>query len=595
MSRVALLPDDLINQIAAGEVVERPASVLKELVENAVDAGARTIRVVLSDGGLGRVRVTDDGHGMSAEDAQLALQRHATSKLRDLEGLSRIVTLGFRGEALPSIASVSRFELRTSEPGAHSGACLRVEGGGQPLVEESASVGGTVITVDDLFFNTPARRKFLKHARTEQSHAEEALLRVALAHPEIGFFLEADGRPLLTSPASGDLRDRVAAALGTEVHPHLLAVDERRLGLRVQGHVASPEFTLNTQKGLYTFVNGRFVRDRGMNHAIQRAFQDSLPPGRQPVAVLFVEMDPREVDVNVHPQKLEVRFSDPRSIHELLVSAVQAALARARAAQETAGVPSAAAAPEYALAVQRFLDRAREGTFQPRAEDAPLFPAAAGVASPGFGQLRPDLNQAPPPGFFDGLRVLGLLGRRFYVCEARGGTLAVLDPHAARERLHLCALRDRVRGKGRGGAAGLFSATVEVPSDLARKILQRKESLSRLGWEVDDFGGNALSVQGDAPELATLDLAEILGSLAPVLPPVQDADPESFNAACRLLACAYAGHAEHEPTGALLQGLFQELDRADFASPARHGRLVLSEIPLLELQHRADATSGPEN
>ena len=599
MGRVALLPDDLVNQIAAGEVVERPASVLKELVENAVDAGARNVRVVLQDGGLGRVRVTDDGHGMSAEDAQLALQRHATSKVRDLEGLSRIMTLGFRGEALPSIASVSCFELLTSEPGAATGTGLRLEGGGSPRVEEAAPVGGTVITVDELFFNTPARRKFLKQARTEQGHAEEALLRVALAHPEVGFFLDADGKTLLASPASPDLRERIAAALGTEVHPHLLPVEERRLGLRAFGHVASPEFTSNTQKGLFTFVNGRFVRDRGINHAILRAFQDTLPPGRQPVAVLFLEMDPRDVDVNVHPQKLEVRFADPRSVQELVFSAVQSALEalKARQAEANGGVvPDGTAGAHYALAVERFLSRAREGALVPRAEDAsPFPPSAAQALSPGFGQLRPSLNEAPPPGFFDGLRFMGLLGRRFYVCEARGGTLVVLDPHAARERLQLCALRERIRGKAPATPPSLFSATVELPAELARRLVARRSALQRLGVELEPFGGTTVALKGLSPELASADLGALLAALGPVLPPSGESMDDAFDAAARLLACAAAGHSERSPTEGELQGLFAELDRADFLSPARHGRLVLSEIPLLELQHRAEGPGVPEN
>ena len=599
MGRVALLPDDLVNQIAAGEVVERPASVLKELVENAVDAGARNIRVVLQDGGLGRVRVTDDGHGMSEQDALLALQRHATSKLRDLEGLSRILTLGFRGEALPSIASVSRFELLTSEPGAATGRCLRLEGGGTPAVEEAAAVGGTVITVDELFFNTPARRKFLKQARTEQGHAEEALLRVALAHPEVGFFLDADGKTLLASPSNPDLRERIAAALGTQVHPHLLPVEERRLGLRVYGHVASPEFTFPTQKGLYTFINGRFIRDRGLNHAIQRAFQDTLPPGRQPVAVLFLEMDPRDVDVNVHPQKLEVRFADPRSVQELAFSAVQGALetARAKAAQDGGGqVPDGAAGAHYALAVERFLNRAREGAFVPRAEDAsPFPPSAAQALAPGFGQLRPTLNEAPPPGFFDGLRFLGLLGRRFYVCEARGGTLVVLDPHALRERLQLCAFRERVRGKAPPGAPSLFSVSVELPADLARRLVARRGVLGRLGVELEPFGGTTVALKGLPPELAGADLAQVLAALGPVLPASEQSLPEAFDAAARVLACAAAGHSGRVPTEGELQALFAELERADFLAPARHGRVVLSEIPLLELQHRADGPGFPEN
>src|SRR3712207_5025884 len=280
MARIALLSDVLINKIAAGEVVERPASVVKELVENSIDAGSRTVRVTLEKGGLGRITISDDGHGMGREDARLCLERHATSKLRELDDLFTINTKGFRGEALPAIASVSRFTLETAEPGAQVGTKVVVEGGGEPLVEEAPPRVGTVISVEDLFYNTPARRKFMRRESTELQHAEEAVIRLALAHPDVAFFVEHGGQQLFTSPASpGDPRERIAAALGPGVHPHLVPVEERRLGVSVTGHIASPEYTLPNARGIYTFVNRRYIRDRGLNSAIQRAFQEFLAAG----------------------------------------------------------------------------------------------------------------------------------------------------------------------------------------------------------------------------------------------------------------------------------------------------------------------------
>ena len=337
MGRIKLLSADLINKIAAGEVVERPASVVKELAENAIDAKATTIRVQLSEGGLNAITIIDDGHGMSAEDARLSLERHATSKLADQEALFQILTKGFRGEALPTIASVSRFMLQTSEPGSVCGTKVFFDESGAMIVEDAAALGGTRIDVLDLFYNTPARRKFLKRESTELAHCEEAIIRLSLAHPEVGFSVEHGERLLFSSPTTmADPKERISAALGVEVGPHLLAIEERTLGVTVTGFVASPELTFATARGLYTFVNHRYIRDRGLNSAIQRSFQDSLPPGRQPVAVIHIELDPRAVDVNVHPQKLEVRFADPRSVQLAVATAISRALKAARPAQRTA-------------------------------------------------------------------------------------------------------------------------------------------------------------------------------------------------------------------------------------------------------------------
>jgi DNA mismatch repair protein MutL len=395
MGRIHRLSNELINQIAAGEVVERPASVVKELAENAVDAQATVVRVQLAEGGLGAISVSDDGHGMSASDALLCLERHATSKLVDAEGLFHIVTKGFRGEALPSIASVSRFTLTTSEPGAPEGTRVRVEGGAAAQVEPVAPSPGTRIDVDELFFNTPARRKFLKRASTELTHCEEAVVRLALAHPEVGFFLEHGGRPLLSSPATADLRERIGALLGAAVLPHLLPIDEHRLGVSVTGFVASPEFTLPTARALYTFVNQRYVRDRGVNSAVQRAFQETLPPGRQPLTVIFIDLDTRAVDVNVHPQKLEVRFADPRSVQEALSAAIGRALKAAPWRQGMEGPAEPGLQAQYAQAVERFLNRSQEGTLLPTGAAPALGALEAGRAP--FGTLRPSLNDAPPP------------------------------------------------------------------------------------------------------------------------------------------------------------------------------------------------------
>ncbi len=572
MGRIRRLSDELINKIAAGEVVERPASVVKELAENAIDAGATTVKVMLSEGGLGAIAIIDDGSGMSREDARLSLERHATSKLLDTEGLFHILTKGFRGEAIPSIASVSRFTMLTAEPGASVATKITIEGGGPASIEDAPAPGGTRIDVLDLFFNVPARRKFLKRESTELTHCEEAVTRLALAHPEVGFFVEHGGKLLISSPATPTRpKERIAALLGAEVEPHLLEIDERRLGVHVHGFIASPEFTLPTARGLYTFVNRRYVRDRGVNAAVQRAFQDTLPPGRQPVCAIFIDVDPRSVDVNVHPQKLEVRFSDIRSVTEALGAAVTRALKAAPWRQSPSQPVGDALHAHYAQAVDRFLARAQEGGQGLALEPLPVPSQTTAFGT--FGTERPGLNEAPPPNYFSSLKFLGELGKRLWVCEGPGGSLVVLDPRAVRERVVLEALRERFESGALAAASPtLFSAT--FASSQAPTILAARERLSTYGVEVEEFGGETLAVKRVPAELETASVGDWLQALA------GSADDES---ALKALAHAVGSLPLRSVTHDEVKRLMAQLDEADFSVPTTRSKIVVSDIPLLDL------------
>ncbi len=611
-TRIARLSDALINKIAAGEVVERPASVVKELCENALDAGATVVRVSLESGGLKRIAISDDGHGMSRDDARLSLERHATSKLRQLDDLFHILTMGFRGEALPSIASVSRFSLHTAEPGASVGTRVVVEDGGAVHVEDAPPRVGTVVTVEDLFFNTPARRKFMRREDTELKHAEEAVIRLALARPDVGFFVEHNGLPLFTSPAcEADPRERIAQVLGTEAHPHLFPVEERRLGVSVTGHIASPEYTLSNARGLYTFVNRRYVRDRALISSIQRAYQEFLPAGRQPVVVLFLEVDPAAVDVNVHPQKIEVRFSDQRGVTDAVHAAITRMLRAAPwlgAASGEGRPPEPQQAAHYALAVERFLTRAQEaawGAPLPAVHDGPASgprptpnfvpppPGAApafvpgGGQRPAFGQAQPMLNEAPPPGYFGALRPMGVLGGRFHICEGPGGTLVVLDPHAALERARLTAFHHLLE-EGRAPAPSLFGTTLELPLPAARALVEGREALARLGFDLEPFGGTAIALKSVPPGLEGADPKALLEALSRALPPKGSAlDAVALAEALRVMACHAARSSDGSLTDAKLRALLGELDRADFHPACLHGTVVVLEMPLLELERRA--------
>jgi DNA mismatch repair protein MutL len=572
MQTISLLSDELVDQIAAGEVVERPASVVKELGENALDAGAKSVLVRLEGGGTQRIEVVDDGRGMSADDAPLSLRRHATSKLSTLAGLQRIATFGFRGEALAAVASVSRLLLRTAEPGAATGTEVRVDAGTM-AVGVAAARAGTQVVVEDLFYAVPARRKFLRRQETELRHCEQAVLRLALAHPAVAFRLEHGGRVLLSLPASaGDVAERIAAALGAEVHPHLLPVEERRLDVRVHGVIASPEYSQSTARGLYTFVNGRHVRDRAVHAAIHRGLQPLLPPGRQPVGVLFIELEPGAVDVNVHPQKLEVRFSDTAGVTD----AVQAAVGRAVRGAEwlQGGGPAQNVTPDYAEAVERFLRLAREGpgSAVPFPQEPPEGDAPS--RAPAFGESRPGRNEAPAPGFFGRLRLLGFLDRQAVVCEGPGNSLVVLDLHAAYERVCLARLIRRQPPKG--AQAEFLGPPVGVAPSAATRLAERAEVLAELGLAFEAFGAGSLRWRSVPSALAGLGGEALVQAVVSA----PDGQLETLQAA---LACATATLSVTDFSEGGVVRLLRELDASDFSRPCLHGALVTLELPLRQL------------
>jgi DNA mismatch repair protein MutL len=321
--RIQRLPDALVNKIAAGEVVERPASVVKELLENSLDAGARRVTVAVEDGGRTLIRVSDDGSGIAAEEAGLAFAQHATSKVASVEDLFAISTMGFRGEALASIASVSHATMVTRTAASEQGVRIEVRDSAAGAAMPCAAAVGTSIEVRDLFYSVPARRKFLRTDATEFSHIHEMVLRAALPHPVVGFELWNNGRVVLELPASGDHRMRVGEALGKELYPQLMEVDFLERGIRVHGFIGQPSLARATAKYQYVFLNGRFIRDRAILHAVKEAYRGLVEPASQPVAILFLEMDPGMFDVNVHPQKTEVRFRDSGSVYRAVLAAMR--------------------------------------------------------------------------------------------------------------------------------------------------------------------------------------------------------------------------------------------------------------------------------
>ncbi|MCA1825462.1 MAG: DNA mismatch repair endonuclease MutL, partial [Myxococcales bacterium] len=474
MARIQLLPETLRNQIAAGEVIERPAAVVKELVENALDAGATRVEVDLIDGGRRLVSVRDDGTGMDREDALLSLERHATSKLRSKEDLFAIASYGFRGEALPSMAAVSRFTLLTQEPNASKGTRIEVEGGTAVKAEDAGAPPGTTVEVRDLFWNVPARRKFLKRAPAEQAQCIDAMLRLALPRPDVHFTLRENGRALVQLPAGGDVLERRAEdALGREVRGHLLSWKGETRGIRAHGLAVSPEVEYGSARNVWVFVNGRAVKDRSLTHAVLRAYGELMPHGRYPGAIVFLEVPPAEVDVNVHPAKAEVRLADPRAAWDAIYGGLTPILSRS-----SSWLP-----PPRTYAMP------------------PAGPQAHTVAEP-----QADLVKRPT--YFHGLRYLGQLHRTYLVCEGPRG-LVLIDQHAAHERVNYQMLRSRTQP----AQPLLVPQVLELTAAAAERISAAKDDLAALGIELDRFGETAIAVKSLPHALTGANLPALLADL----------------------------------------------------------------------------------
>ncbi len=597
MPTIRVLPPGLVNQIAAGEVVERPASVVKELVENALDAGATSIAVEVEDGGLSLVRVADDGRGMDRDDALLALERHATSKLRDADGLAAISTLGFRGEAVPAIASVARVRIDTTHADGEAGTRVEIEGGEVAGIAGVARRRGTTVEVRDLFFNTPARRKFMRAPATEAGHVTEAMVRLLLAREGVGFTLRSGGRPVLAVRPGEELAERTAQAIGREAARHLVRVDASRGPIAVRGVVTSPDHSQATGRSLYLFVNGRYVRDRAAAHAVLRAYAGVLPPGRQPAGALFVEMPLDRVDVNVHPQKLEVRFAEPREVQDALHHAVAAALRSAPwlgapsrgapgpqvATDGRAGAPASPSASEDAASVLAWARAIHppegSGAELPlRREDdagAPRLPLPASDA-------------ATPAGYFASLRYIGQHARTYLVCAAPGGGLVILDQHASHERLLFHRIRAAMAGRALQVQPFLVPQVVTLPPPVARALEGAAAELLRLGLEVEPFGGDAFAVKGAPAILGGAELAPLLTDLAQQIEQLGrgSAVDEALHDLAATMACHSAVRANQELGADEARALLAGLDAADFKARCPHGRPVVFEIPLAELERR---------
>lgn len=573
--RIQRLPEDVAARIAAGEVVERPAAAVKELVENALDAGAGRIDVTLEQGGRRLLEVADDGCGMTPAEARLALERHATSKIRTADDLLAIETYGFRGEALGSIAAVSRFALVARVREALAGVRLEVEGGRVVGEGPAGAPAGTTVTVRDLFFNLPARRQFLRSPATETAQVVDVVTRLALARPDVALSLTVDGRLAVAGRRDADLAERLDALLGPDAPP-LVAVEAEAGGLAVRGHVSPPGVSRAGAGSLYLFVNGRPVRDRSLLHAVLQGSRHGHEPGRYPMGALFVTLPPHMVDVNVHPQKAEVRFRDPAAVHGLVARAVETALVAAGALPAAVRVEAPFAGPArrdeaVQAAIDAFLARAeRSGEAQPAWGEVPAAPA--------------------PAGRFAGLRYIGQLRASYLLCEGEAG-LVVLDQHAAHERLRFERLR-RAMVEGAPRAAPLLvPRAVTLRADRAALVAEQAPALADLGLEVEPFGpAGTLRVTAVPLGLEGLDPGPLLESVADDLDGLSPAAPleAARDHLLATVAChgAVTFHQALDPAEA--RALLADLDRFEVTGACPHGRPVSRLVTFGELERLFD-------
>jgi DNA mismatch repair protein MutL len=604
MPTIRLLPSHVVDRIAAGEVVERPAAAVKELVENALDAGARHIRVSLQEGGIRRIEVIDDGCGMDAEALPLAIQRHATSKLDEAADLVHITTLGFRGEALPSIGAAARLAITSRPKGADSAHAIRVEGGLVGEVEPAAGTPGTRITVSDLFFATPARRAFLRSPRVEADHAEAVIRRLALAAPEVAFRLEHDGK-LIFDLAAADRRARLAALLSADEAETLLTVEAERDEVRLSGFAGAAAIHRATGAAQYLVVNGRPVIDPLLKTALRVAYQEVIPRGRFPVAGLWLDLPHRAVDVNVHPAKTELRFRDGDRIRGLLISALRAALSRPavlqyqpRASLRGYGRPvnayaraEAAPAPPYYGPAQP-MEVASEGAVLDRAPGPlPTFLAEAQlpIATAPLARSLPSAEpsvRAQTSGHPLGAAVAQVLDT-YIIAVAEDGTLILVDQHAAHERLTHEALRAQLIGtEGPRPQPLLLPVVVDLPAGAGARLTEAAPDLARLGLEIEPFGPGAIMVRAMPAVLGTADPAPMLRDLAEELAEMGETTvlSDKLDAVIARMACHGSIRAGRRMNEAEMNALLRQMEQVPRAATCSHGRPTFLKMSRAEIE-----------
>lgn len=628
LDQIHVLPDDLSNQIAAGEVVERPASVVRELVENSLDAGATRIDIELLDGGAQLIRISDDGHGMTPTDAERAIQRHATSKISTREDLFNIASYGFRGEALPSIASVSKFELITRTKDTWEATRVLVEGGSVKLVEPWSAPVGTTITIRDLFYNTPARRKFLKTKNTEQRHAIRAIEEIALPRPDVGFTLKVGDRTVVNLPAVENIWQRIAAVEGYDKSKHLFpAPPEHQDGVTAWGFVAEPKYTTRHASGMRIFVNGRAIRDRMLIGAVRRGYETLVDRGRSPVVYMFVSVPLTDIDVNVHPAKAEVRFRTPDAVFRALRRSVKNALidapwvegnlkVRSEDAQNVWKYPKRTGPDAVHQSVdplaqedlslwsqvptRRYQLNPREPVEFHSGEGERAFPSSNFVAD--ASSTAPALETEgsvtiapagaedagiPTSGWFQSLHYIGVLHRLYLLLSGADG-LVVIDQHAAHERITYEHLRNTWRKRSVNIQQSIVPDMISLNSQRALTLHDHLEFFQTLGFVMEHFEGNDFALRGTPDWFGQRNFSAMLtDALDDLADEGTTAQVETArDALLSRMACHGSIRAGDQVSPAEVRQLLADLDQVDFGANCPHGRPVYLPITLEELEVR---------
>jgi len=598
--KIRLLPPNMVNQIAAGEVVERPASAVKELVENSIDAGAGKIDIVLRNGGQTYLSVTDDGHGMTKEELSFSMERHATSKLPD-DNLENIVTLGFRGEALPSIGSVSRVVLTSRAVGSQEGWQLRVDGGKKFGLKPAAHPQGTSVEVRDLFYATPARLKFLKTERTEMNHTIDAVKRLAMAHPNIAFTLFNGERYILkVSCSQGDFLstrlDRLDAIMGNEFGLNALAIDAEREGLRLTGHAGLPTLNRGNASLQYLFVNDRSVRDKLFFGAVRGAYRDFLAHDRYPLLALFLEVPPDALDVNVHPAKTEVRFRDPGLVRGLIVSALKHALAGAGHRASTTVSQAALGALQSPINKQLFVQSAQ------RTNVTSGFSQASGYGPPGSAtsalanldhspsakaEIQTDGNRGINENFGD--YPLGAARGQLhetYIVSQTTDSVVIVDQHAAHERLVYEEMKATMNSEGVRRQGLLIPEIVELDEVAAEKILEKSGELEEMGLVLEAFGPGTVVVREVPALLGEINIQGLIKDLADEIVELDDtlSLKSRLSEVCSTMACHGSVRAGRRLNGDEMNALLRQMEATPHSGQCNHGRPTYVELKLSDIE-----------
>ena len=597
MSRIRLLPDTVASQVAAGEVVERPASVVKELIENSIDAGARKIEIMIHRGGISLIRVVDDGSGMDRDDALLSLERHATSKIRSAADLQAIGTLGFRGEALPSIASVSRFRLTSREPDAIAGTEVLVNGGKIDIVRDGGEAPGTQVEVRSLFYNLPARRKFLRSENTESRNIEHQIHLQAIGHPQIGFTLVRDDRLVFQLPATATLSDRIRDLYGPSLLERLLEINGNASSkIQTGGFIGQAGLSRQTRAQQLFFVNGRAIESGLITSAVREGYHTALMKGQYPVTFLFLTLDSGAVDVNVHPAKREVRFRDPTAVRNAIVLSVRQTLERSRIEwQEKFRAPAppsltevkipapAMAQPQLEAAVgpENVRGRDRPAEFSPPSRFVPdnRRESEAGGIAPSSTR-----RTATAPQQF---QIIGVLNKLYVLMENADG-LVLVDQHAAHERILFEELRRRMEEQGVPAQRLLLSQTIDLPPRDADWIDRNISILQKMGIGIESFGSNTFKIDSLPSFLNVSDPTQFMRKVIDDLKSASNSS-SAMRLGEEMIAKTVCRHAvkANDPLRYLeVEKLIQDLLECDLPYCCPHGRPTMIQISLAELEKK---------